>query len=55
MIQLMLRHTLERVPDYEIDEAGARPYASPIVNGWVTMPARFTAGTRQAVVQTLPV
>ena len=55
MIQLMLRHTLARVPDYVIDEAGARPYGSPIVNGWITMPATFTPGQPQALIATLPV
>jgi len=46
MVQLMVRHTLERMPDYRIDEAVARHYGGPIVNGWITMPATFPAGPR---------
>lgn len=55
MIQLMLRHTLERAPDFVIDEAGARPYGSPIVNGWITMPATFTPGRKRATSSTLSI
>ena len=46
MIQLMIRHTLERMPAYRIVEEGARHYGSPIVNGWITMPATYPPGPR---------
>jgi cytochrome P450 len=54
-IQLMLRHTLERMPDYVADEASARPYRSPIVNGWITLPVTFTPGRPRATTRTLPI
>ncbi len=43
--RIVLEETLRRLPDYEIDAQQARPYDSiGIVNGWVTLPATFTAG-----------
>ncbi|MBV9661142.1 MAG: cytochrome P450 [Acidimicrobiales bacterium] len=42
MIQLMIRHTLERMPDFDVIEDQAQHYGGPIVNGWITLPIRFT-------------
>jgi hypothetical protein len=39
----MVRQVLERMPDYEIDQAGSRRYDRiGTVNGWTTMPACFS-------------
>jgi cytochrome P450 len=54
MIVRMIQDTLARLPDYVIDEAGARHYGQPIVNGWVTMPITFTPGARQGSGVDLP-
>jgi cytochrome P450 len=54
MIVRMVQDTLARLPDYVIDEAGARHYGQPIVNGWVTMPITFTPGARQGSGVDLP-
>ena len=54
LIHTMIRHTLERVPDFAIDEAGASHYRSPIVNGWKTMPVSFTPSTPSASTSILP-
>lgn len=54
MIVLMIQHTLARMPDYVIDEAGARHYGQPIVNGWVNMPVTFTPASRQGSGVELP-
>jgi len=43
MIQTMLAHLLDRLPDYTLD-GGERHYGGPIVNGWVNMPIRYTPG-----------
>jgi cytochrome P450 len=54
MIQLMLRHTLERLPDFEVIEEGARHYGQPIVNGWITLPVRYTASQSSGTTVSLP-
>jgi cytochrome P450 len=44
---ILLREVLRRMPDYQIDLSRAERYASiGIVNGWVSLPARFTPGDR---------
>ena len=44
----MLEEVLERLPDFVVDRAGSERYESiGIVNGWATMPATFTPGTRK--------
>ena len=48
VFQSVLRAVLTRMPDYRIDRERAQQYGSlGIVNGWVTVPAHFTPGTRQ--------
>jgi len=43
-----LRQVLRRMPDYEIDSGSIAPYPSRgIFNGWASLPARFTPGTRE--------
>jgi cytochrome P450 len=54
MLHVMIRHTLERVPDYVVDTDRARPYRSATVNGWVTMPATFTPTPKRATTTILP-
>ena len=45
MFQVLVRHVLERMPDYEIDRAATRFYqGNPQLNGAVRMPAGFTPG-----------
>ena len=47
-IATMIREVLGRIPDYAVDETTAEPYTSiGVVNGWITMPARFTPGPRR--------
>lgn len=47
MFDAMLGEVLARLPDYVVDEEAAERYVStPIVNGWMTMPARFTPGPK---------
>jgi cytochrome P450 len=47
MFQEMITAVLERMPDYQIDEAGLRRYASVgTVNGWTDIPCRFTPGSK---------
>lgn len=43
--QVMLRRILERMPDYELDDAALVPYPDRgLTTGWVSLPARFTPG-----------
>ena len=43
------RQVLDRMPDFQIDEQRSRQYPNiGVVNGWVQMPASFTAGRRLA-------
>ena len=45
--RIVMEELLRRIPDYKIDES-ARPYTSiGIVNGWVSLPATFTPGSRE--------
>ena len=45
---VVLEEILRRLPDYVIDADNARHYPSiGLVNGWITLPATFTAGTRE--------
>lgn len=47
MFDEMMKGVLTRMPDYVIDEAGIVHYPSiQQVNGWVHLPASFTAGKR---------
>jgi len=47
---LMLNDVLARVPDYEIDPDGFRPYpGNLLMTGVVTMPVRFTPAARSGV------
>ncbi|HVY85203.1 MAG TPA: cytochrome P450 [Caulobacterales bacterium] len=44
-LRLFLNAILARMPTFEVDEAGATPYAStPLVSGYASMPIRFTPG-----------
>jgi cytochrome P450 len=44
---VVLEEVLRRLPDYVIDAERARHYPTiGIVNGWITLPATFTAGPR---------
>ena len=49
MFDVMLETIFDRIPDFAVLEAEAQRYptVSPI-NGWITMPIRFTPGTRLA-------
>jgi cytochrome P450 len=48
-IEIILRQVLDRMPDFQIDEQRSRQYPNiGVVNGWVQMPASFTAGRRLA-------
>ena len=43
----MVSRVLARMPDYRIDHEAARKYPSiGIINGWIAVPATFTAGER---------
>jgi cytochrome P450 len=45
MFQVLLRHVLTRIPDYEVDRAATQFYeGNPELNGVVRMPATFTPG-----------
>jgi cytochrome P450 len=45
---VVVSEVLRRMPDYEIDEAGAKRYQTVgIVNGWEKMPFTFTPGARE--------
>ena len=47
VFQDVLQTVLTRMPDYEVDWARAQKYeAMSIVNGWVTVPARFSPGPK---------
>ena len=47
MFQEMVSEVLKRMPDYELIEEDLRPYPSiGGVNGWVSIPARFTPGMK---------
>ena len=44
---IVVGEVLRRLPDYEIDESGTVKYPSiGVVNGWASMPARFSPGPR---------
>lgn len=46
-LSTMVGRVLARMPDYEVDHGAAQRYPSiGIINGWVTVPATFTPGTR---------
>ena len=55
MIQLMVRHTLERMPDFEVVEEGCRHYGGPVVNGWISVPIRYSQGEPLGTSAVLPV
>jgi cytochrome P450 len=55
MIQMMIRHTLERMPDFEVTEANAKHYGGPIVNGWITVPMTYTPSQPLSRRSSLPV
>ena len=44
MLHRMLRDTLDRMPDYQVNEVDAQPYGGPVVNGWIKMPVTFRPG-----------
>jgi cytochrome P450 len=45
---VVLEEVLKRLPDFVVDRSASEAYESiGIVNGWATMPATFTPGTRQ--------
>ena len=47
-IVAMVGAVLARMPDFEVVEETAEQYTTiGIVNGWITMPARFTPGARR--------
>lgn len=51
MFQEMVSEVLRRMPDYTIDEGGLRQYPSISgVNGWISIPARFTPGPKVGAV-----
>jgi cytochrome P450 len=51
MFQEMVSEVLKRMPDYELIEEELRPYPSiGGVNGWVSIPARFTPGKKLGAV-----
>jgi cytochrome P450 len=45
--KVMLEEVLRRLPDFVIGEGAQRYSSIAIVNGWVTLPATFTAGHRE--------
>jgi cytochrome P450 len=45
-LKVMLAEFLQRVPDYEVLPGSQRYETIGIVNGWMSMPARFTPGER---------
>ena len=50
MFEVMMTEILDRLPDYEVIDAGAKLYPSiSPVNGWVNIPIRFTPGPRSGV------
>ncbi len=47
MFDTMLETILDRIPDFAVVEAEARPYPSiSPINGWINMPVRFTPRAR---------
>lgn len=49
MFEEMIAQMFARIPEWEIDYAGAHRYRSVgTINGWETMPIRFAPGTRVA-------
>jgi cytochrome P450 len=55
MFDVVLSAVLDRIPDYAVIEDVARHYPiMPTVNGWHTMPARFTPGRRKDASSYLP-
>jgi cytochrome P450 len=47
MFETMIHEVLTRMPDYQIDESAMKPYPSvSVVNGWISLPATFTAGAK---------
>ena len=51
MFEEMVNTVFDRLPDYDVREALARPYptVSPI-NGWIDIPISFTPGPRLSAV-----
>jgi cytochrome P450 len=48
-LQVMLTRVLARIPDFLVDTDRARRYhTAGVQNGWITVPATFTPGTRRA-------
>jgi cytochrome P450 len=46
-MRLLLEEVLRRLPDYVIDVEAVVHYPTiPLINGWIAMPATFTAGPR---------
>jgi cytochrome P450 len=51
MFQEMVSGVLTRMPDYEVEADASQPYPSIAgVNGWITIPARFTPGKKVGAV-----
>jgi cytochrome P450 len=49
MFMEMMRQVLSRMPDYELVEDGVAPYPDRgMVEGWASLPARFTPGRQMA-------
>jgi cytochrome P450 len=50
MFEVMMEEILDRLPDYEVIEGGAKlyPSVSP-VNGWVNIPITFPPGPRSGL------
>lgn len=47
-IDVVLSEVLRRMPDYVIDEAGSKRYATVgVINGWERMPCTFTPGQKE--------
>jgi cytochrome P450 len=55
MFGIMLDAVLERIPDYKVDHARAVHYPTmSSVNGWKSIPAHFTPGTKRGASSVLP-
>ena len=51
MFDALITEVLTRMPDYKVIEEKARPYTTiGDVNGWITIPATFTPGTKVGAV-----
>jgi cytochrome P450 len=47
VIHIMLEHVLRRMPDVSVDESSGRRYGPmSAVDGWISLPARFTPAAR---------